>query len=100
MSHRRRKFWGWGFEDQQLPHAQVEAAAAAAREHLGFGAAEVERPALLEELQLRAPQLEPPNSLAAICRTDPYERAAHSYGKSYRDVVRAFRGRFDNPSDG
>jgi len=37
--------------------------------------------------------------LGAICTTDPYERAAHSYGKSYRDVVRAFRARFDHPCD-
>jgi alkyldihydroxyacetonephosphate synthase len=96
---RRPKFWGWGFEDQQPPDEQVAAAAAAAREHLGFDPAEVERPARLEDLQLRPPRLEPPASLAAICRTDPYERAAHAYGKSYRDVVRAFRGRFDNPPD-
>jgi alkyldihydroxyacetonephosphate synthase len=99
VSERRRKFWGWGFEDQQPAHAEVEAAALAAREHLGFGAAEVERPALLEELELPSPRLKPPASLAAICRTDPYERAAHAYGRSYRDVVRAFRGRFDNPPD-
>jgi alkyldihydroxyacetonephosphate synthase len=96
---RRRKFWGWGFEDQQPPHEQVEAAAVAAREHLGFGPAEVERPARLEDLELPPLRLEPPSSLADICRTDPYERAAHAYGKSYRDVVRAFRGRFDNPPD-
>jgi alkyldihydroxyacetonephosphate synthase len=99
MSERRRKFWGWGFEDQQPPHAQVEAAAAAAREHLGFGPAEVERPARLEDLELRPPRLDAPASLAAICRIDSYARAAHAYGKSYRDVVRAFRGRFDNPPD-
>ena len=99
MSERRRKFWGWGFEDQQPQHAEVASAAAAAREHLGFGPAEVERPASIEELELPSPRLEPPASLAAICRTDPYERAAHAYGKSYRDVVRAFRGRFDNPPD-
>ena len=99
MSPRRRKFWGWGFEDQQPPHEQVEAAAAAAREHLGFGPAEVERPALLEELELAPSRLEPPASLAAICRSDPYERAAHAYGRSYRDVVRAFRGQFENPPD-
>jgi alkyldihydroxyacetonephosphate synthase len=99
FASRRRKFWGWGFEDQQLPHDQVEAAGAAAREHLGFGAAEVERPALLEELELRPSRLEPPASLAEVCRTDPYERAAHAYGKSYRDVVRAFRGQFENPPD-
>jgi len=96
---RRRKFWGWGFEDQQPPHEQVAAAAAAAREHLGFGPAEVERPARLEDLELPPSRLEPPGSLAAICRADPYERAAHAYGKSYRDVVRAFRGHFDSPPD-
>jgi alkyldihydroxyacetonephosphate synthase len=96
---RRRKFWGWGFEEQQPAHEQVEAAAAGAREHLGFGPAEVERPARLEDIELRPPRLEAPASLAAICRNDPYERAAHAYGKSYRDVVRAFRGRFDNPPD-
>jgi alkyldihydroxyacetonephosphate synthase len=99
VSRRRRKFWGWGFEDQQPAHAQVETAAAAAREHLRFDPAEVERPARLEDLDLPRSRLEPPASLAAICRTDPYERAAHAYGKSYRDVVRAFRGRFDNPPD-
>jgi alkyldihydroxyacetonephosphate synthase len=27
------------------------------------------------------------------------ERAAHTYGKAYRDIVRAFRGRYDNPPD-
>ena len=99
MSERRRKFWGWGFEDQQPAHDQVETAAAAARERLGFGPAEVERPARLEDVELPCPRLEPPASLTAICRTDPYERAAHAYGKSYRDVVRAFRGQFDNPPD-
>src|SRR6185436_16314154 len=30
---------------------------------------------------------------------DRYARVTHSYGKSYRDVVRAFRGRFDNATD-
>jgi len=96
---RRRKFWGWGFEDQQPSHAEVEAAAAGVRQHLGFGADQVERPVRLEGLDLPAPRLSPPASLASICRDDVYERASHAYGKSYRDVVRAFRGRFDHPPD-
>ena len=96
---RRRKHWGWGFEDQQPSHEQVEAAAAGARAHLGFPAEEVERPAPLESIELAPPRLDPPASLAPICATDRYERVTHSYGKSYRDVVRAFRGRFDNPTD-
>jgi alkyldihydroxyacetonephosphate synthase len=96
---RRRKVWGWGYEDQQPPHEQVEQAAAGIRAHLGFGDGEVERPVPLEEVELPAPRLEPPESLADIFRTDPYERALHAYGRSYRDVVRAFRGRFDHPPD-
>jgi alkyldihydroxyacetonephosphate synthase len=96
---RRRKHWGWGFEDQQPPADQVESLAAAARERLGFAPAEVERPVPLEAVELPPSRLEPPASLAHICRGDRYERVTHSYGKSYRDVVRAFRGRFDNPPD-
>jgi alkyldihydroxyacetonephosphate synthase len=96
---RRRKFWGWGFEDQQPPPEQVEAAGAAAREHLGFAPAEVERPVRLEDVDLPSSRLDPPVALSHVCRTDTYERASHAYGKSYRDVVRAFRARFDSPPD-
>jgi alkyldihydroxyacetonephosphate synthase len=96
---RRRKHWGWGFEDQQPPPEEVAAAAAGAREHLGFAPAEVERPVALEDVELPAPRLAAPDSLAHICAADPHSRATHAYGKSYRDVIRAFRGRFDNPPD-
>ena len=95
----RRKFWGWGLEEQQPPHDEVERTVAALRERMGFGPAEVERPVELVDVQLPPPRLEPPASLAGICSSDLYERAAHAYGRSYRDVVRAFRGRFDNPPD-
>jgi alkyldihydroxyacetonephosphate synthase len=96
---RQLKFWGWGYEDQQPGWQEMEETAAAAREHLGFEPAEVERPARLEDIDLPPPRLEPPTSLAAICSSDPYERVTHAYGKAYRDVVRAFRGRIDNPPD-
>ena len=99
MAERRRKFWGWGFEDQQPPQAEVEQAGRAARDHLGFGPAQVERPPRLEDLELPPSRIQPPASLVAICRSDPYERASHAYGRAYRDLVRAFRGRFDHPPD-
>src|SRR5205823_4570435 len=86
-------------EDQQPPQNEVAATAAAAREHLGFGPADIEPPARLEDISLPPPRLEPPSSLAAICSSDPYERVTHAYGKAYRDLVRAFRGRIDNPPD-
>jgi alkyldihydroxyacetonephosphate synthase len=96
---RRLKFWGWGYEDQQPPHEQVEQAAAGVRAHLGFGADEVERPVRLEDVELPAPRLQPPAALGEICSSDAHERASHAYGKSYRDLVRAFRGDFDHPPD-
>jgi alkyldihydroxyacetonephosphate synthase len=99
VTTRRRKHWGWGFEDEQPSHSEVRQAATAIRDHLGFGAGEVERPVALEDVTLPPARLEPPSALADICRDDTYERAAHAYGRSYRDVVRAFRGRFDHPPD-
>ena len=32
-------------------------------------------------------------------RPTPHDRASHAYGKAYRDIVRAFRGRFDHAPD-
>jgi alkyldihydroxyacetonephosphate synthase len=99
VAGRRRKFWGWGYEDQQPPLEQVEQAATGIRAHLRFGPEAVERPVALEEIELPAPRVEPPPALADICSSDVYERASHAYGRSYSDVVRAFRGRFDHPPD-
>ena len=96
---RRLKHWGWGYEDQQPPFEQVRDAALGLRAHLGFGEAEVERPVPLEDVELRPPRLEVPELLADIAAVDPHARAAHALGKAYRDVVRGFRGRFDEPPD-
>src|SRR4051794_35529695 len=96
---RQLKFWGWGYEDQAPSPAEVAAAVAGAREHLGFEPAEAERPARLEDIDLPPPRIDPPPSLGGICSSDLYERVTHAYGKAYRDIVRAFRGRIDNPPD-
>ena len=96
---RRLKHWGWGYEDQQPSHDQIVEAAAGMREHLGFGDGQVERPVTVAELTLPPPRIEPPAPLAGICSQRDYDRASHAYGKAYRDVVRAFRGRFDNVPD-
>jgi alkyldihydroxyacetonephosphate synthase len=96
---RRRKHWGWGYEDQQPSPAEVREAGAGIRSHLGFEPLDVEEPVPIEQVELPAPRLEPPASLAELCSTDPHDRATHAYGRSYRDIVRAFRGRFDHPPD-
>jgi alkyldihydroxyacetonephosphate synthase len=67
--------------------------------HLGFGDAAPRQPVPLSAVTLPAPRLRAPERLARICRDDRYERALHAYGRSYRDVVRAFRGEFEHPPD-
>jgi alkyldihydroxyacetonephosphate synthase len=99
MSERRRKHWGWGFEDEQPSPVEVRAAAAGLATHLGFPPVEVESPVSLDALRLPAPRVIPPSALADICGADVHTRASHALGKSYADVVRGFRGRFDHPPD-
>ena len=98
-TQRKLKHWGWGYEDQAPPREQAEQLAALARERLGFEPGPLEDPVALERVELPPPRVEPPASLAGLCASDPYARATHAYGKSYRDIVRAFRGRFDHPPD-
>jgi alkyldihydroxyacetonephosphate synthase len=99
VATRRLKFWGWGYEDQQPSHDQVRETAAGIRSHLGLEPAEPERPLAVEDLDLPAPRLEPPSALAAICSADPHERALHSVGRGYRDIVRALRGQLEHVPD-
>jgi alkyldihydroxyacetonephosphate synthase len=99
MSTRRRKHWGWGFEDEQLSPKDVEAAAAGLAAHLGFPPGEVEQAVDLEQVVLPAPRVVAPSALAPICLSDPHARASHALGKSYSDVVRGFRGHFPHPPD-
>jgi alkyldihydroxyacetonephosphate synthase len=96
---RRRSLWGWGYEDEAPSNDELRSAAPGLRAHLGFEPAEPELPTAPDPPELRPPRVEPPRGLASISSTSPYERALHAYGRSYRDVVRAFRGRFDHPPD-
>ena len=53
----------------------------------------------LEAVELRAPRLKAPASLGDLFTDDRHERVCHALGKAYRDVVRGFRGEFENPPD-
>jgi alkyldihydroxyacetonephosphate synthase len=53
----------------------------------------------LEDVHLPAPRLDPPAVLAHLARRGVDERALHSHGRSYSDVVRGARGQFEHPVD-
>ena len=78
--------------------ADLRAAAPRIRERLRFGG-EPEEPRPLEEIELPAPRLDAPRSLAALISEERHERVSHALGKAYRDVVRGMRGEIEHPPD-
>ena len=96
---RRRSYWGWGYEDEALGPDRLAGLATLLAARFGGDPPQARRPVPLEALELRPPRLEPPAALAPLCSASTYERARHSYGRSYRDVVRGFRGEFPHPPD-
>ncbi len=99
MQPRTRKFWGWGWDDAG-PNAEQQGRIAillAAR--LGIDVPAVGTPPRIDDVTLRAPRVGPPTALAKLCSTTPLDRAGHTYGKSFRDVVRGFARDFANPPD-
>jgi alkyldihydroxyacetonephosphate synthase len=99
VTERRRKHWGWGYEDEQLSPDDLRSAAAFISGRLGFGSTDVQLPVPLSDVSLPPCRLSVPSRLSSICSSELYDRAFHTYGSSYRDVVRAYRGRFEHPPD-
>ena len=94
----RRSFWAWGLERDEPGAEQVREAAARLSRRYGVEVAPVVPPRSAD-LRLRPPRIRPPASLAAICATDDHDRAAHTYGRSFRDRIRAYNLQFPNPPD-
>ena len=99
MSERRRSWWGWGWEDEALSAEQVSTLGAAVAGRLGLSEVAARPAPSLASLDLPPSRLTPPSTLAEICSSEVESRAGHTYGKSYRDVVRAFEGRLEHPPD-
>jgi alkyldihydroxyacetonephosphate synthase len=92
MTGKRRKYFGWGCEGEGWSADEKDFAFERLRERLGVETFDEHAPPRLEDIRLAAPRITPPASLAAICSTDPHERLAHTYGKSYPDYVRGLAG--------
>ncbi len=99
MSGRRRKHWGWGYEDQQPGAEQLRASMAELQAGLGIELSEPAQPVPLERALIAPPRVAIPSELGAICDDSAHARASHALGKSYCDVVEGFRGRFEHAPD-
>jgi alkyldihydroxyacetonephosphate synthase len=94
----RRKWWGWGVEGAGPTPEQAQAIARTLASRFG-SALEPRPPPRLDAIALPKPRVAKPATLAAFLSEEPEARAGHHYGKSYRDVVRAFRGELPSPPD-
>ncbi len=92
-----RCIWGWGSEAGQLGDDEVRGLGELVAPFVGGAVRDAISPPTLADLDLPAPRLTPPDSLTWA--DDPAERAGHTYGKSFRDVVRALSGRLERPPD-
>jgi alkyldihydroxyacetonephosphate synthase len=83
-----RSWWGWGRVDRALPDDECAALGA-----LLPGLPDRPRPVpRIADAALPAPRLGVPAALAPLVSVAPADRASHTYGKAYRDVVRALSG--------
>ena len=94
----RRSFWAWGMEADEPTLQQRQEIAANLSQRYGVAVEPVPVPTA-SGLALRQPRIKPPASLADVCSSDTHDRAVHSYGRSFRDRIRAFNLQFPNPPD-
>ncbi|MBT8219978.1 MAG: FAD-binding oxidoreductase [Bacteroidia bacterium] len=99
MLMKNRKFWGWGYTDYQIDQSSIEQMKQMM--HLAFGMKDLQPLPIptLDEISLRPPRFVIPDHLKTFLSDDVFERASHSFGKSYRDIWRGLYGKFDNPPD-
>ncbi len=96
---RDRSFWGWGYKDYELDKSAIEQYKELLKAALGIKQfSSIDEP-LIENIEIRKPRFELPDELQDLCTSDDQDRAAHSYGKSFRDIWRGSHGIFDNPPD-
>jgi alkyldihydroxyacetonephosphate synthase len=86
-----RSWWGWGNRDSVVDPA---GAARLVGPYLPLDGEITPIPGVPE---LRPPRVTPPSG--DIWSDDPWQRAAHTHGKAFRDVVRNLRGELANPPD-
>jgi alkyldihydroxyacetonephosphate synthase len=88
----RLKHFGWGREGEGLTPAEEAAALGRYRRLFGVAAFDELAPPPLAEIELPPVRVAAPPSLAGFCSSGRYDRAAHTYGKSFCDYARGLLG--------
>ena len=96
---RRRKFYGWGYEGDEVSPQEIVEFEKAWTRLLGVSDFTAVPFPTEDSINLRPSRVKVPASLQAICTTDKYDRLYHTYGASSVDLAYAVRGEFRNAPD-
>jgi alkyldihydroxyacetonephosphate synthase len=99
MEPRARNFWGWGYADRFPDDDARRTLGTFVANLLGFPEPTPLPPPRLDDVHLPPPRLAPPPELAAFCSAHRHARVTHTYGRSFRDLVRGFAGDFHPAPD-
>ena len=99
MAQARLKVFGWGREGEGMTEEEEAFALSVHRHRFGLAEFPVIATPTLADVRLRAPRIGPPATLAGICSTALYDRAAHAHGKGFTDAVRALQNDFASAPD-
>src|SRR5262245_16119482 len=99
MTDGRLKHFGWGREGEGLTVDEAATALDRYRRLFGVERFDEAAPPTLSEIDLRPPRIAPPPVLAPHCSSEPYDRVAHTYGKSFYDYARGLAGEYENAPD-
>jgi alkyldihydroxyacetonephosphate synthase len=99
MTLQRLKHYGWGREGEGLSREEEAFVVDRHRQRFGVERFDERVAPALANLQVRPPRLAPPAALAEFCSSARYDRAAHTYGKSFLDYARGLAGDYGNAPD-
>lgn len=91
-------FWGWGYEENFPGEDEIDYLRDRIEER--FGETPDPRPEpTIREITLPDPDHPIPAELSSFSSASRRERALHTYGKGYPDLVRGFRGNYEAAPD-
>ena len=96
---RRRKFWGWGYEGEGLSADELNVLGGVVAGLIGVDDIRPIDPPEISEIALRPPRVSAPAAISAFSSTEPWDRAEHTLGKSFNDLVRGLRREYAHPPD-
>jgi len=97
--NKNRNFWGWGVTDYQIDPLLIDRFKGMLQMSLGIKEFSHLPIPQLKDIHINAPRFDINELLKDFCGSEKWDRLAHHYGKSYRDVWRGLHGQFPNPPD-